>query len=76
MIIARGIAITRVNLKTSKKSGIKTKHIITVRHPVAKYFVSNIGQSFQFFLSDGTYGCFGFKNRLRNNLSNCRMYFR
>ena len=40
--IANRIAKKRVNLKTRKKRGMRTTHTISVRHPVAKSFVSNI----------------------------------
>jgi hypothetical protein len=40
--IARRIAKNKVNLKTRKKSGMRTTHTISVKHPVAKSFVSNI----------------------------------
>jgi hypothetical protein len=40
-------------LKTRKKSGNKIMQSIIVRQPVAKSFVSIIGQSFLFSFSDG-----------------------
>jgi len=44
--IARRTANNKVNLKTRKKRGIRTTHTISVKHPVAKSFVSNIGHPF------------------------------
>jgi hypothetical protein len=48
MIIPRGIAIKSVSLKTTYISGMRTAHTITVRHPVAKSFASNIAHPFLF----------------------------
>jgi hypothetical protein len=44
--IARRIAKNKVNLKTRNKRGVRTTHTISVKHPVAKSFVSNIWHPF------------------------------
>jgi len=44
--IARRIAKNKVNLKTRNKRGMRTTHTISVKHPVAKSFVSNIWHPF------------------------------
>jgi hypothetical protein len=48
--IARRIANNIVNLKTRKNSGMRITHTISVRQPVAKSFVSNMGHPFSAIL--------------------------
>jgi hypothetical protein len=54
---ARRIATNKVNLKTRKKSGIRTTHKISVRHPVAKSFASIIWHPFLSILHDKHQKC-------------------